>query len=349
MGRAWLRRCGMAEIARADLVACRALLRGGSRSFFAAGRLLPPRVMGPATALYAFCRVADDLVDDGQATAPVVQLQRRLDRVYAGQPADHAADRALAAVVAAHRLPRALLDALLEGFAWDAAGRRYEDLEALQGYAARVAGTVGALMAVLMGARLPDVVARACDLGVAMQLSNIARDVGEDARAGRLYLPLSWLREAGIDPEAWLADPRFSPALGQVVLRLVTTADALYARADAGIARLPLACRPGIGAARHFYAAIGHRVVQAGGNSVDVRARVPGGQKVSLVARSLGGLVRPGGSVAGPPLAAVRHLVAAVAASPGPPVATGRLVWLIELFAELNARQADASGQRSRA
>ena len=77
------------------------------------------------------------------------------------------------------------------------------------------------MMTVLMGARDARALARACDLGVAMQLTNIARDVGEDARAGRLYLPLAWLREAGIDPEAWLARPAFSDALGSVVRRLL--------------------------------------------------------------------------------------------------------------------------------
>ncbi len=107
-------------------------------------------------------------------------------------------------------MPRELPEALLEGFEWDLVGRRYETLEELQAYAARVAGSVGAMMAVLMGARSAAVLARACDLGVAMQLTNIARDVGEDARQGRLYLPLAWLREAGIDPERLARSARFS-------------------------------------------------------------------------------------------------------------------------------------------
>ncbi len=332
-----------------DLDACRATLRGGSRSFHAAGLLLPARVMQPATALYAFCRVADDLIDGGGGAGALAALGVRLDRIYGGVPADHPADRALAAVVARHRLPRALLDALLEGFAWDAEGRRYDDLAALQAYAARVAGTVGAAMAVLMGVRDADVVARACDLGIAMQLSNIARDVGEDARAGRLYLPRRWMREAGIDPDAWLAAPRFTPGLGGVVCRLVRSADALYARADAGIAALPLECRPGIGAARRLYSAIGHRVVRDGGNSVDRRAVVPGVAKLGIVARAAMGAMVPRGPVGAPPVPAARHLVAAVAASAGPGRAPGRLVWLIELFADLNARQSVASGERGRA
>lgn len=333
--------CGMD-----DLQECRKMLRGGSRSFFAAGRLLPGRVMQPATALYAFCRVADDWIDQGRG--PLSALQRRLDLIYAGAPADDPADRALAAVVASHHLPRALLDGLLEGFAWDAQGRRYDDLPALEAYAARVAGTVGAAMAVLMDVRDADRVARACDLGIAMQLSNIARDVGEDARAGRLYLPLSWLRQAGIDPDAWLASPVFTPALGAVVTRLVQTAEGYYARADAGIAALPWDCRPGIGAARRLYASIGHKVLQKQGNSVDTRAFVSARQKLALLGQALAASLMPGTAAAHAPAApAVRHLVAAVAATAVRP-RPGGLIRLIELFAELNARQA-ASAARGRA
>jgi phytoene synthase len=331
----------------ADLAACRTLLAGGSRSFHAASRLLPRTVMAPATALYAFCRVADDLIDAPGGAAALPALHRRLDRIFAGLPDAHPADRALSAVVGHYRMPRALLDGLLEGFAWDAAGRRYETLADLQAYAARVAGTVGAMMAVLMGARAADVVARACDLGVAMQLSNIARDVGEDARAGRLYLPLEWLREAGIDPVGFMARPAFSPALGGVVRRLVDEADALYARADAGIAALPLACRPGIGAARRLYAGIGHRVAARGGNSVDGRAVVPGSRKLLALGRATLLAVVPGGSIAAPALPAVRHLVMAVANAPAPRPAPNRLIWLLELFAELDSRQTMASTGRS--
>ena len=148
-------------------------------------------------------------------------------------------------------------------------------LDELRAYAARVAATVGAMMTVLMGVRDPDTLARACDLGVAMQLTNIARDVGEDARMGRLYLPRAWLHEAGLDPDAWLQAPRFSAPLAEVVLRLLAAADTLYRQVDAGVARLPLACRPGINAARFLYADIGHEVLRRGGDSVRQRAVVP--------------------------------------------------------------------------
>lgn len=250
--------------------------------------LLPPKVRRPAYGLYAFCRLSDDAVDEagGDRAAALARLERRLALAQAGLPQDHPADRALAEVLAVHAIPEALPRALLEGLAWDTQGRRYATLSDLSAYAARVAGAVGAMMTLVMGVRDPNALARACDLGVAMQFTNIARDVGEDARAGRLYLPLDWLAEAGIEPDAFLADPQATPALRRVVARLLDAAEQLYARSEAGIALLPLPCRPAIRAARLIYAEIGRAVEANGLDSVGRRARVPGARKVSLLARA---------------------------------------------------------------
>src|SRR5262245_5639406 len=106
------------ELREADLAECRAILRAGSKSFHAAGLLLPPRLRGPIAALYAFCRVADDDVDltaPGARAAAVARLEARLDAAYAGRPEERAVDRAFAAIAGAYRIPRALPDALLEG------------------------------------------------------------------------------------------------------------------------------------------------------------------------------------------------------------------------------------------
>lgn len=332
-----------------DVAACRQLLRHGSRTFHAASYLLPRRVREPATALYAFCRLADDAVDDtaDDATARrqvLADLEHRLQRAYAGEPLPIAADRAFARVVREHRIPAALPGALLEGFRWDAEGRRYATLEDLHAYAARVAGTVGTMMAMLMGVRCRQQLARACDLGVAMQLSNIARDVGEDARAGRLYLPLSWLREAGIEPEDWLAAPSHSAALGGVVERLLREADRLYDRAEAGISRLPWSCRPGIHAARFLYAGIGDQVRRRRLDSVSGRAVVPAPRKMRLLARGLASAAMAPVDDAAPPLPATAFLVDAAAAAP--PAADRRpaglrswAYWLLDLFAQLERRE----------
>lgn len=332
----------------ADLAACRALLKTGSRTFHAASKVLPRKIADPAIALYAFCRLADDAVDLGtDRSAAVARLRERLDRVCRGQPIDFAADRAFAGVMERHAIPRALPEALLEGLAWDAESRRYETLDDLYDYAARVAGAVGAMMTLLMGRRAPETVARACDLGVAMQLTNIARDVGEDARAGRLYLPLSWLREAGINPDAWLAAPAFTPQIATIVQRLLDAADALYQRATTGIMQLPASCRPGIYAARALYAEIGREVERNDRNSIAQRAVVSGERKLQVLARTLLSLNRewapararaPQGQ-----LAATRFLIEAVAATPwrearrAKPI-EDRVVWVIDLFARLERR-----------
>ena len=104
-------------------------------------------------------------------------------------------------VVKKFHIPKEYPQALIEGFLWDVEDRKYENIHELCDYAARVAGSVGAMISCLMKVGDPSVIARACELGVAMQLTNIARDVGEDAKSGRLYLPREWLREEGIDPE----------------------------------------------------------------------------------------------------------------------------------------------------
>lgn len=328
-----------------DLQSCRRLMRGGSKTFFAASLLLPPRIRLAATALYAFCRVADDLIDDGQdKPAAMAELTRRLDAVYAAKPSAHESDMALALVVHQHAIPRALLDALLEGFAWDAEQRRYETLDDLLTYAARVASTVGAMMTVIMGVRSPAALARACDLGAAMQLTNIARDVGEDARAGRLYLPLSWLRSEGIDPDAWLRQPTHNPALARIVSRLLEEADRLYTRAELGIALLPRDCQGAIRAAGWVYAEIGRQIERQGLNSVDQRAVVSSRRKLLLLGKALGWptrLPRDGehGHCTAPALPATAFLVQASAQSPQHLNTAernasddGRVVWLIDLF-----------------
>jgi phytoene synthase len=334
-----------------DMIACRALLKGGSRTFHAASKVLPRRVSDPAIALYAFCRLADDAVDLGSNRAAAVErLRNRLDRAYRGQPMNFAADRAFADVVMRFSIPRELPEALLEGLAWDAEGRRYETLADLYAYAARVAGAVGAMMTLVMGQRSPDIVARACDLGVAMQLTNIARDVGEDARAGRLYLPLAWLREHGIDPEAWLAKPAFTAEIPSIVQRLLDAADSLYSRATLGIENLPRSCRPGIYAARALYAEIGRELERGGLDSISRRAVVSTGRKLKVLARTLALLETewmPAKdlTVSGQ-IDATRFLVEAVAATPArhreqkvraKPI-EDRVVWVIDLFSRLERR-----------
>jgi phytoene synthase len=294
----------------ADWADCRRLLRAGSQTFYAASLVLPSGVRQSAIGLYAFCRVADDAIDlGGDRQRALADLRRRLDRVYAQRPDDNPVDRAFTDVVLRHEIPRKFPDALLEGFEWDAMSRRYETLDELREYALRVAGFVGAMLAMAMGIREPEMIARACDLGVAMQLTNIARDVGEDARIGRLYVPLQWLRETGIEPDSFAANPRFDEALATVIQRLLESAEALYVRSDAGLARLPRGCRPGMTAARHMYAEIGHELARRGFDSITRRTVVPWPRKTKILADAL--------------LLSRR------------PAFGDRVVWLLELFEKL--------------
>lgn len=323
-----------------DMDHCREAIRTGSLSFHAASKLLPASVRDPSLALYAFCRLADDAVDEGADKAgAVLGLRDRLELVYQGRPRDAAADRAFTRVVEEFDMPRALPEALLEGFAWDAVGRRYETLSGVLDYSARVAAAVGAMMCVLMRVREADALARACDLGLAMQLTNIARDVGEDARAGRVYLPLDWLAEAGVGVEDFLADPQASAGVRSATRRLLDQADRLYARSEAGVPRLPLACRPGILAARHVYAAIGGCVRGAGYDSVTRRARTGRGAKLALltlaVARAGLSAVGPVPSVLhAPPAAEVAFLVQAARGA----ARKGRSDAFLAVLAQLEAR-----------
>jgi phytoene synthase len=273
--------------ALADMEACRTAIRTGSLSFHAASRLLPARVRDPALVLYAFCRLADDAVDEGAAPiAAVLRLQDRLDRAYAGRPHDAPVDRAFARMVAEHDLPRALPDALLEGLAWDAEGREVHSMADLHAYSARVASVVGVMMCVLMGVRDRHRLARACDLGLAMQLTNIARDVGADAAMGRIYLPRDWFAEAGIDPARFLAAPAPTPEIRAMTARLLREAQRYYQRSEPGIAVLPVACRPGIFAARHIYDGIGTALRQRGCDAITGRAHTGRARKLGWLGLS---------------------------------------------------------------
>ena len=328
---------------RTDQQSCRDLLKHGSRSFYAASLLLPQPYRDAAVSLYAFCRLADDAIDLSEAPlAALGELQARLDGIYRGAPADVAADRLMVQVVRQFGIPRPLLDALLEGFAWDCEARRYGNLSELRDYCARVAGNVGVMMALLMGQREDAVLARAADLGVAMQLTNIARDVAEDAANGRLYLPLDWLQEVGIEADPWLAAPRSGNGLSSVVSRLLDEADRLYARAEAGIARLPSGCQPCVMTARLLYGEIGEEVKRHNCNPMQGRAVVSPARKC----RVMGGLGRLGRLDQSPlpaaPLPETAFLIDAVRVAPLPALSQeepmGRVEWMLDMFAELQKR-----------
>ena len=328
-----------------DLETCENLMRDGSKSFFSAARILPAKIRDSAIALYAFCRMLDDMVDDLNAPENVIkQIEYRLDRIYAKNPVDIPADRALAIVVERFLIPRDILEALVEGFRWDRSGRQYQTIDDLCDYAARVASTVGAMMTLIMGVRDRNILERACELGLAMQLTNIARDVGEDARNQRLYLPRDWLVSEGIDPDDWLEKPIFNDAISRVIQRLISHADEMYERASYGIAGLPRNCRSAIAAASLIYSEISRQIERQGLDSISQRAVVSKKKKILLLLKALQSTIYNAKSKKNlSKIPAVQFLIDAV--EPEAPYAhyagsvEDRLIWVVGLMEKIERRK----------
>jgi 15-cis-phytoene synthase len=241
----------------------------------------------PAIALYAFCRLADDAIDEGDdPVLAMADLKSRLAAIYAGRPGAEDADRALTIVVHRYGIPSGLLEALLDGFLWDSQGRRYETLSDVEAYGARVAGTVGAMMSIIMGASTDTAIARASELGVAMQLTNIARDIGADAQMGACTYPvLGSVKLAWTQMRGWLILCSIR-ALRVSHNACYCVPTPLYRRGEFGLAELPWDCRPAIQAARLVYAEIGKQLEREGLNSVNHRTVVSTARKLALLARA---------------------------------------------------------------
>lgn len=196
---------------------CRAITRHEARNFYYGFVFLPGERRQGIHAAYAFSRRCDDSVDGDEPLAvKLAELDRRreeLDRCYAGAPpGDDPVLVALADSVARFGIPRRHLDHLLEGVEWDLRKTRYRDFAALEEYCDRVAGAVGLISLHVFGFADPAAPAHARDLGVALQIVNIMRDVAEDAERGRIYLPQEDLRAHGVTEAEILsgaATPRF--------------------------------------------------------------------------------------------------------------------------------------------
>ncbi|MTH98770.1 phytoene/squalene synthase family protein [Roseibium sp. RKSG952] len=331
-------------------LSCDLAINDGSKSFMMASLLLPRPTRCAARALYAFCRNADDLIDQSPDPAQALdQLQKRLDAIYADEDPAEPCDRAFQMVVRHFAIPRLLPDALIEGFAWDAGARTYQSFGDVKAYAARVASTVGVMMTLIMGSRDETTLARAADLGLAMQLTNIARDVGEDALNGRVYLPLDWLPEHQHDLGAFLSSSGDLRHVRSATRRLLEEADTLYARALTGVAGLPLGCRIAIASAGLIYQAIGREVAGNGYDSISKRAFTSSSRKLALVGRAclVTGLTRHHDP--SPPDPAAAFLVVPCAQASAPPVRgldakAARMLELIAL-AEIRRRETRDSGE----
>ena len=257
-------------------------IRRHSKSFALAARLLAPAPRRRAEALYGWCRRADDAVDHAPdratAAANLAGLRAELTAVYAGAVPTDPTVRAFAGVVRECHIPEADPADLLAGFGMDVAGADYRTAADLLLYCYRAAGVVGRMMCPALGAADPRALRPAADLGIAMQLTNIARDVAEDWHRGRRYLPADWFARvpAPGDP---LDDAAFAPA----VRRTLDAAAGYYASGLAGLPYLDRRSRFAVRVAARVYADIGRRVAATGCRVTAGRAVVPAARKLWLV------------------------------------------------------------------
>ena len=271
----------------------------GSKSFASATKLFDAPTRRSTLMLYAWCRHCDDVID-GQilgeggtqhavedAQARMLHLQIETRRAYSGAHMDEPAFRAFQEVALIHQLPQQLAFDHLEGFAMDARDEHYASFDDTLRYCYHVAGVVGLMMARVMGVRDEAVLDRACDLGLAFQLTNIARDIVEDAQNGRCYLPQTWLDEAGLRADS-LAEPQYRAALAALANRLVVEAEPYYHSARSGLPGLPLRSAWAIATARGVYREIGVKVQNAGARAWDSRQRTSRGEKLKLLVQGAG-------------------------------------------------------------
>ncbi|HEX8482263.1 MAG TPA: phytoene/squalene synthase family protein [Allosphingosinicella sp.] len=277
-------------------------IRHGSKSFHMASRLFDRETRERAWLLYCWCRHCDDICDgqslgfgSASASAPgsVGDLEFLTGCVLAGEKTGLLPFDALAALLDECPVPRRFILDHLQGFSLDAAGWRPRDEADLLRYCYHVAGAVGCMMAVVMGVppEEEETLARASELGIAFQLSNIARDLRDDHEAGRCYLPDEWMELYDLDGRDPLRPDR-REALVAAAGRLTGLALRFEASAHAGVARLPFRARWAVLAAARVYGAIGRRVESLGGAAWETRVVVPRREKLSFLLPALVDAIR---------------------------------------------------------
>ena len=284
----------MSPRVKAALDECRWMIIQGSKSFSLAARLFDPDTRDAAFFLYGWCRYCDDQVDRAGIEESREQLEQRLAKlseatrsVFSGAAQDQAVFIAMQYIVQRYAIPAHYALELIEGMAMDARGTRYQTFNDLSLYCYRVAGTVGLMMSHVMGLRSERALKHAADLGIAMQLTNIARDITEDASMGRIYLPLEWLEEAGVAPEE-IAAIKNRSKLALITKRLLQEAQRYYLSGDAGLWHLSFRSACAVAAARHVYAEIGSLLLLRGPSAWDRRSYVTGRRKLWVI---LGGVL----------------------------------------------------------
>lgn len=281
---------------RAALDECRWMIQKGSKSFSLAARLFDPATRDAAFFLYGWCRYCDDQIDQANGLSRD-QMRARLEAVkaktvaaFSEAPQKEPVFTALQYIARRYAIPSHYALELIEGMAMDVGAVRYPTLKELLVYCYRVAGTVGLMMAHVMGLRDEAALRHAADLGIAMQLTNIARDIVEDASMGRIYLPLDWLAEAAIDGER-IAAPENRDRLATLARRLLDEAERYYRSGEDGLWYLSFRSACAVAAARSVYREIGTLLRRKGARAWDERTYVTGTRKIRVVLRGVAALV----------------------------------------------------------
>ena len=295
------------SLGRPALVAhARSTIAKGSKSFAAASRLFDRATRERAQLLYAWCRACDDIADGqvlGHGASAVQDATARLSRMraltakaLAGEETGDPSFDCLGVVAAETGLPARYVHDLIDGFALDAQDWRPRSEADLLRYCYHVAGTVGCMMAVVMGVDPHDepVLDRACDLGIAFQLANIARDIGEDDAIDRCYLPVEWLVEVDIPPGEHMKPP-FRPRLAMLARRLAAMAERYEASARVGTKALPFRSAWAVLAAAGIYGDIARAVAARGEHAWDHRVSTSGTDKLGWVVTAAWQAMRRGG------------------------------------------------------
>lgn len=277
-----------------------AAISKGSSSFRLASQLFGRSLREDVWQLYAWCRHCDDEIDgqdhghgsevlsNAQRTERLERLRSETKAALAGQEVQEPAFKAFQRVALDHRLAEVWPLELLDGFAMDVDHSTYPTTESTLRYCWGVAGVVGVMMASIMGVSDPPVLRRAQDLGLACQLTNICRDIAEDAANDRVYVPADLLARAGLgSTPADLKAAVGSDALFAVASELLGLAERYYASSRAGLRFLPFRAAIAIAAARGIYREIGRRILRKGPSATRERMSVPKPVMLWLVARGV--------------------------------------------------------------
>jgi 15-cis-phytoene synthase len=271
----------------ADYEHCAQVTRRSRSSFYYAFILLPPERRRALHAVYAFCRFIDDIADDEAIREPALLLKRwreELDRVYSGAPT-RALSRALADSARRFKIPRELFEEIINGVEMDLSRKRYQTWEELRPYCYRVASALGLICIEIFGYSNQSAKLYAENLGLALQLTNILRDVREDAQRARIYLPLEDLARFNVSEDEILGGV-YSPNFVRLMDFEARRARELYALAQSELAPEDRATLLTAEAMRLIYAALLERIINSNYRVLDRRHRLSAPHKLYLVGRA---------------------------------------------------------------